>query len=339
MRTTYSRALTRRSGALRTAAVGAALAALTLTGCSAAAGDAEGKPAQDTEAAQDPSSLVLALVPSQDQDGLVDTAAPLTDYLTEELGIEVTGVVSKDYQAAVEAMGAGQAQIGFLPSLQLWQANDMYGAETVLQTERNGNITYPAQFMTNNPDKYCEDTPVERDGKLFCNGADAMAGPAGLDSIEKMQGAKVAVLGPGSPAGYIYPMLALQEAGFNTDTDIQQVPVTANDAAVLAVYNGDAEVGFSFWDARDIVAKDTPDVGQKVVVFAMTEEIPNDGVALSSDLSPELKQRITDALEEFSNTPDGSAILESIYSITKLAPANPDSLDVVARAAEALGLQ
>ncbi|WP_426188525.1 phosphate/phosphite/phosphonate ABC transporter substrate-binding protein [Microbacterium sp. TWP3-1-2b2] len=312
----------------------AAGALLALAGCSSAT--AEGDAAAP---AADPESLVLALVPSQDQDGLVDTAAPLTDHLTEELGIEVTGVVSKDYQAAVEAMGAGQAQIGFLPSLQLWQANDMYDASVVLQTERNGNITYPAQFMTNNPDKYCDDEPVERDGMLFCNGADAMAGPAGLDSIAKVKGANVALLGPGSPAGYIYPVLALQEAGLDTDTDINQIPVTANDASVLAVYNGDAEVGFSFWDARSIVVKDTPDVGQKVVVFALTEEIPNDGVALSSDLSPELQERITTALADFSDTEEGSKILESVYSITKLAPANPESLDVVARAAEALGLQ
>ncbi|HCS61789.1 MAG TPA: phosphate/phosphite/phosphonate ABC transporter substrate-binding protein [Microbacterium sp.] len=311
----------------------AAGALLALAGCSASTEGEAGTPAAD------PESLVLALVPSQDQGELVDTAAPLTDYLTEELGIEVTGVVSKDYQAAVEAMGAGQAQIGFLPSLQLWQANDMYDAEVVLQTERNGNITYPAQFMTNNPDKYCDDTPVERDGMLFCNGADAMTGPAGLDSIKKVKGADVAVLGPGSPAGYIYPIVALQEAGLDTDNDIQQIPVTANDASVLAVYNGDAEVGFSFWDARTIVAKDTTDIGEKVVVFALTEEIPNDGVALSADLSPELQERITTALAEFSDTEEGSAILESVYSITKLAPANPDSLDVVARAAEALGLQ
>jgi phosphonate transport system substrate-binding protein len=309
-----------------------ALASLTLAGCAQSG-------ASDAPAA-DPTSLVLALVPSQDQDTLVDTAKPLTDMLTEALGIPVTGVVSKDYQAAVEAMGAGQAQIGFLPSLQLWQASEMYGASVVLQTERNGNITYPAQFMTNNPDKYCDDTPVERDGKLFCNGADALQGPAGLDSITKItDGVKVAVLGPGSPAGYIYPILALQEAGVDTDTDIEQLPVTANDASVLAVYNGDAEVGFSFWDARDIVISDKPDVGQKVVVFALSEEIPNDGVALSSDLSQELRDKITKALEDYSNTPAGSEALTAIYSITKLAPANPASLDVVARAADKLGLK
>ena len=312
----------------------AAVAALSLAGCSTAA------TAESDAPVEDPKSLVLALIPSQDQGALVDTAAPLTDFLTEELGIEVTGVVSKDYQASVEAMGAGQAQIGFLPSLQLWQASDMYDASVVLQTERNGNISYPAQFMTNNPDKYCDDEPVERDGKLFCNGADALVGPAGLDSIEKItDGVKVAMLGPGSPAGYIYPILALQEAGIDTDTDIEQLPVTANDASVLAVYNGDAEVGFSFWDARDIVSKDVPDVGQKVVVFALSDEIPNDGVALSSDLSPALQNKITKALEDYSNTPEGSKELTAIYSITKLAPADPGSLDVVARAADKLGLK
>jgi phosphonate transport system substrate-binding protein len=313
-----------------------AAAALALSACSS--GDAEAT-ATGAETPADPTSLTLALVPSQDQNGLVDTAKPLTDFLTEELGIEVTGVVSKDYQAAVEAMGADQAQIGFLPSLQLWQASDMYDASVVLQTERNGNISYPAQFMTNNPDKYCEDEPVERDGMLFCNGADAMTGPAGLDSIDEVAGAKVALLGPASPAGYIYPVLALQEAGLDTDTDIEQIPVAANDASVLAVYNGDAEVGFSFWDARTIVVKDTPDVGQKVVVFALTEEIPNDGVALGASLSQDLQDRITTALEEFSNTEEGSQVLTDIYSISKLAPADPASLDVVARAAEKLGLQ
>lgn len=313
------------------------VALLTLGSLAACSSDASGS--TDGAAAADPTSLTLALVPSQDQGGLVDTAKPLTDFLTEALGIEVTGVVSKDYQAAVEAMGAGQAQIGFLPSLQLWQASDMYDASVVLQTERNGNISYPAQLMTNNPDKYCDDTPVERDGKLFCNGADALVGPAGLDSITKVEGAKVALLGPGSPAGYIYPVLALKNAGIDTDSGIEQIPVTTNDASVLAVYNGDAEVGFSFWDARDIVAKDVPDVGQKVVVFALTDEIPNDGVALSADLSPELQDTITSALEDYSNTPEGSQILTDIYSISKLAPADPSTLDVVAQAAEKLGLR
>ena len=69
----------------------ASFAVVTLAGCSAATTDSAATPA----AAADPTSLTLALVPSQDQAGLVDTAAPLTDMLTAALGIPVTGVVSK----------------------------------------------------------------------------------------------------------------------------------------------------------------------------------------------------------------------------------------------------
>ncbi len=66
---------------LRLAAVAATALAATvaLAGCSGTS-DASGSAAP----AADPSSLVLALVPSQDQGGLVDTAKPLTDMLSSD---------------------------------------------------------------------------------------------------------------------------------------------------------------------------------------------------------------------------------------------------------------
>jgi phosphonate transport system substrate-binding protein len=96
-----------------------------------------------------PTKLVLALVPSGDASKLVESVKPLTDALTKSLGIPVSGVVTQDYQAAVEAIGANQADIGFLPSLQMSQACDKYGAPPVLQTLRNGKSSYAAQFFTN----------------------------------------------------------------------------------------------------------------------------------------------------------------------------------------------
>ena len=36
----------------------------------------------------------------------------------------------------------------------------------ILQTERDGQVTYHTQWFTNNPDKYCLDEPVENDAGL-----------------------------------------------------------------------------------------------------------------------------------------------------------------------------
>jgi phosphonate transport system substrate-binding protein len=327
----------------------AVLAALALSGCGVqqqtAAGATSSSGAADVctgtadDSAKDPTQLTLALVPSGDASKLVETVKPLEDALTKRLGIPVKGVITQDYQAAVEAIGSNQAQIGMLPSLQMSQACDKYGAVPALQTQRAGKSSYAAQFFTNNPDKYCADTPVKgANGMLYCNGTEKGTGPAGLDSIKKVKGATVSLLQAASPAGYIFPVAALKKAGIDADSDIKTVQVTANDASVLAVYNGDAEVGTSYWDARSVVQGDTPDVGEKVVVFALTDEIPNDGASISSKLSKKWQTKIADAMKDYAGTPEGVKALTAIYQITGLVDANPASLKKTQEAAASIGL-
>ncbi|MFF1876992.1 phosphate/phosphite/phosphonate ABC transporter substrate-binding protein [Leifsonia sp. NPDC058230] len=327
----------------------ALLTALALSGCGVqqqtAAGATSASGASDVctgtadDSAKDPTQLTLALVPSGDANKLVETVKPLEEALTKSLGIPVKGVITQDYQAAVEAIGSNQAQIGMLPSLQMSQACDKYGAVPALQTQRAGKSSYAAQFFTNNPDKYCTDTPVKgANGMLYCNGTEKGTGPAGLDSIKKIKGATVSLLQAASPAGYIFPVAALKKAGIDADTDIKTVQVTANDASVLAVYNGDAEVGTSYWDARSVVQADTPDIGEKVVVFALTDEIPNDGASISSKLSKKWQTKIADAMKEYAGTPEGVKALTAIYQITGLVDANPASLKKTQEAAASIGL-
>jgi phosphonate transport system substrate-binding protein len=335
-----------RTGA--TLAVLIAAAALALTGCAVqqqptggttakAAADkvCTGKAASDAKA---PTELTLALVPSGDANKLVETVKPLEAALTSRLGIPVKGVITQDYQAAVEAIGSDQAQIGMLPSLQMSQACDKYGAVPALQTVRNGADSYAAQFFTNDPDKYCSDKPVPgANGMLYCNGTEKGVGPAGLDSIKKMKGAKVTLLQAASPAGYIFPVAALKAAGIST-TDMSVSQVTANDASVLAVYHGDTEVGTSYWDARSVVKADAPDVGTKVVVFALTDEIPNDGVSISSGLDAKWQKKISDAMKDYASTADGKAALTAIYQISGLTDADPASLQKTQKEAALIGL-
>ncbi|MGU3434946.1 phosphate/phosphite/phosphonate ABC transporter substrate-binding protein [Actinomycetes bacterium M1A6_2h] len=302
----------------------------------AAAGPCTGT--SDNSAAA-PTELTLALVPSGDANKLVETVKPLQDALTQRLGIPVKGVVSQDYQAAVEAIGANQAQIGFLPPLQMVQACDRYQAVPALQTVRKGKSTYAAQFFTNNPSKYCTDTPAPGpNGLLYCNGTSTGTGPAGLDSLPKVKGAKVVMLQSASSAGYVFPAAALKADGIDvTGSDIDLTQVTSHPASVLAVDKGDAEVGVSFWDARETVVGDTPEVKEKVVVFALTNEIPNDGVSISPNLSAEWQQKINDALLDYASTPDGVDALNAIYQITGLQKADPAALQQAQTEADSIG--
>lgn len=293
-------------------AVGAlATLALGLVGCSAGTpGDA---PAEESSAW--PESITLSLVPSVEGEDLAEALDPLTTYLSEQLGIEVEGVVANDYAATVEALGADQAQVIISDAGSLYQAMEQYDAELVLRDVRFGATSYAAVGYTNNPDKYCADTPVmakyaASDIELsYCNGTEQAgvdasgAGPAGLESLKKIDaGTKVALQAATSPAGYQYPIVAMRDAGINTDTGITQVPVEGNNNAVLAVANGDAEVSFGYWDARTTVTVEAPDIAEKVVAFAYTEMIPNGGVAVAPTLPADLVAELTELMAGYADS-------------------------------------
>jgi len=247
---------------------------------------------------------------------LQEALDPLTDYLSEGLGIEVTGRVASDYTATVEALGAGQAQVIITDAGSLYNAINQFNAELILQDVRYGATSYASVALTNNPDKYCSDDVVEvtypasGDEFSYCNGIEpgdeaTGEGPAGLDALAKIEpGTKVALQAATSPAGFQYPVVNMREQGIDTDSDIEQIPVEGNNNAVLAVHNGDAEIGFAYWDARVDVLDEAPDVADDVVAFAYTDMIPNGGVAVSPDLPDDVVQKLTELMDEYVDSSD-----------------------------------
>ncbi|MGB4780181.1 phosphate/phosphite/phosphonate ABC transporter substrate-binding protein [Microbacterium sp.] len=295
----------------------AALAVLALAGCSSSSSPA---PTSSDGAADWPESITISLVPSVEGEDLAEALDPLTAYLSDGLGIEVKGVVASDYAATVEALGTDQAQVIITDAGSLYNAIERYDAQLILRDVRFGATSYASVAYTNDPDKYCDDAPVTAtyaasDIELsYCNGIEeagstaAGQGPAGLDALEKIgDGAKVALQAATSPAGYQYPVVAMREAGIDTDADITQVPVEGNNNAVLAVYNGDAEVGFAYWDARTTVTEEAPDIADKVVAFAYSDMIPNGGVAVSNSLPADLVEQLTTLMDDYADSSDEAA--------------------------------
>ena len=306
--------------------------------------------AEESEAPAGPDKLVIGFVPSSEAGQLVEDIEPLAEYLTEQLGIPVEGTVTNDYTGLVTAMETGQAQIGALPPYGLIQAIDRADAEVILQSERNGSGTYHTQFFTNNPDKYCADEPEENvrivnDEEvtyLNCNGTahgptDTPEGPTGLDALESLDpDTIVSFVEQTSASGYIFPATVLITNGIDPEADIEPLFAGSHDASVIAVCEGQAEIGVSFDDARTIATTDC-DVANQVVVFAYGPEIPNDGIAVTGDLPDDLKDQIAQALKDYADTEEGAAVLDSIYQITAFTDPNVDALDLVRQAVDELG--
>ena len=315
-----------------TAAV--AVLGLGLAGCGSPATTPSGATSPSTEssatAPEWPAEITIALVPSIEGEDLAEALDPLTTYLSDNLGIKVTGVVANNYAATVEALGADQAQVIITDAGSLYNAIEQYDAKLVLRDVRFGATSYASVGFTNNPGKYCADAPVKATYAAsgielsYCNGIEKAGetatgqGPAALDALKKItEGTKVALQAATSPAGFQYPVVAMREAGLDTDKGIVQVPVEGNNNAVLAVYNGDAEVSFGYWDARTTVTKEAPDVADKVVAFAYTDMIPNGGVAVSQTLPEDLVAKLTTLMDGYADSsPEAADVMFKLVGLS-----------------------
>ena len=282
-----------------------------------------------------PDEIVFTLTPSQETGGLIETAEPLAELLSAELGIDVTPLVPTDYSGVIVALESGQAQVaGGLGPRQMVQAEEQADAELILQAERFGSLLYVTQWFTNDPDTYCDDEPVaDEDGYLFCNGVlDASgpeAGPIGADKLALLEGQTVSFVDQGSTSGYAIPALQLSEAGIDPIDGIDGLFAGGHDGSVQAVYDGDAVVGVSYNDARGDIVETSPDVGEKVVVFGWSGPIPNDGFAVASDLPDSLVEAITAAFVSISDTEEGAVLLSELYNIDALVPVTSSDYDVI----------
>jgi phosphonate transport system substrate-binding protein len=266
------------------------LMALVLSGC--------GTPKLGTE----DNPIIMSFVPSGDTQEIIASGDTLAQMITDKTGLIVQSNVGTDFAAVREAMGAGKAHIGWLNTFNYVLANEKYGVDVGLVTERFGATTYVGQFN------------VRAD--------------SGITTLQDLKGKVMCWVDPNSTSGYIIPRIMLKANGIDPDTDFAQtVESGSHNNSITAVYNGDCDVGVSYADARSSIEADFPDVKEVVVVLATTTDIPNDSVSFTKDFDPEMRTQIVNALLEISASDEGKEALNNLYSIDALVAAEDSFYD------------
>jgi len=241
-------------------------------------------------------------VPSLDSQEVLASGDAIAQMLQKETGLVVKPNVGTDFAAVREAMGAGQAQIGWLNTFNYILASEKYGVEVGLVTQRYGATSYVGQINV---------------------GADT-----GITTLADLKGKVFCWVDPNSTSGYIVPRIFLQANGIDPDNDFAQtVEAGSHDQVIISVYNGDCDAGATFNDARDNVEDDFPDVKEKVLVLATTPEIPNDSVSFVKDFPADMRQQIVDALLAYAQTDEGKDVLNTLYDIEGLQAADDTFYD------------
>src|SRR5690606_10824656 len=161
----------------------AAAGLIALAGCSGTSAD-EGSANSDW-----PETLTFAQIPSESATSIAEANAPIIDALEQELGIEVELQEATSYAAVVEALRAGQVDIG-----------SMGPFSYVVAADSDAGVI-PVGALADSPD---EAASYRSYGIV----------PAGSDitSLEDFAGKKVCYVDQTSTSGFLFPSAGLLEA-------------------------------------------------------------------------------------------------------------------------------
>jgi len=260
--------------------------------------------------------IIVAFEPSGTSQEITASGQELLDLLSTETGLTFKGVVPTSYAALTEAMGSGNAQIGWMATFAYILASQKGYAEVALITNRFGSDHYGAQFLANKDAGF---TPA----------ADTPGTDAELSTLLQFKGKKACFADPQSTSGYVIPLIFLKKAGL-TDADMPDPVFTGGHTQVVqALYDGGiCDYGTTYVDARSSVAKTHADVNDKVVVIYQTAAIiPNDNMSYAPDMPQDLRDKITAAMMKIADTEAGKKALKDLYQIGGLVKVDDTAYD------------
>jgi phosphate/phosphite/phosphonate ABC transporter binding protein len=249
--------------------------------------------------------IIVAFEPSATSQEITAGGQELLDLLSQETGLTFKGVIPTSYAALTEAMGSGNAQIGWMATFAYILAHQEGYADVALITNRFGSDHYGAQF-------------IARADAGFTPAADVPATDEEISTLLQFKGKRPCYTDPQSTSGYVIPLIFLKKAGLDTDKDLKPaVYAQGHTQVVRAVYAGGiCDFGATFVDARTSVTTDLPDVMDKVVVIYQTKAlIPNDNMSYAPDLPQDLRDTITAAMLKIADTEEGKKALQDLYQI------------------------
>jgi len=273
-----------------------------------------------------PKELKVQFVPSQNAETLEAKAKPLEKMLGDKLGIKVTVSVSTDYNTVIEAMSSKKVDIGFLPPSNYVVAHDKRkAADLLLQAQRFG-----VDDATGAPTKELVD---------FYKAMVVVKADSPIKSIADLKGKKVGWQGVTSAAGYVYPGALLKKNGVDPQTDVTPTQFQGHDKAVIALLNGQVDAIGVFQDIRYQMLKDYPNAVKETRVLAFTEPIPNDTIAVRSDMNAEWRKKIQDAFIAIAKDPEGLKVISDVYTHKGYVVTDDKKFDIVREVNKSMGLE
>ena len=244
--------------------------------------------------------LVIAYAPNESTDESADAREGLAADLSAELGVEVEEIQASDYNAIVEALRTGQADMAYIGALAIALASERAEAVPIAMKAPNGDkeqAVYRSLLITSSTN-------------------------ADINSIADIKGKTIAFVDPESTSGNLFPsyeiIKAFPEANLTSDdlhTNGKFFEAASysgkHQAGLQAVIRGDVDIV----PISDQIMKSEFENGNAneadVKVIHESEPIPAEAFVVSKNMDQELK----DQLQQFLINYDNAEYFEKVIKV------------------------
>jgi phosphonate transport system substrate-binding protein len=235
---------------------------------------AGGRAAADS--VSDPAVLRVALLPDENASTVIKDNQGLKEYLEKQLDKKIELVVTTDYSSMIEAMRFGRIEVAYFGPLSYVLAKSKApGIEPFAVGVSKGSPTYKSVIIAR------KDGPVK--------------------SLADIKGRTMGYGDFASTGSHLIPRALLAHNDLVGGTDYKFVHLGTHDAVARAVQSGQVQAGgLSQEIFKSLVAKGSID-GNKVIVLAESDPIPNYPITMQGYLAPELKAAIKAAFLELND--------------------------------------
>jgi phosphonate transport system substrate-binding protein len=233
--------------------------------------------------------LRVGLIPEMNVFEQADRFRLLAEWLSDQIGVQVELSMLSRYGNIVERMTGKEIDAAFLGSFTGALASAQLGMEPVAR-------------------------PINLDGSSTYWGYVFVRKDSGIERVEQMRGLRVALVEKATTAGYVFPVALFRRHGVeDIEKYFGEVQFWgSHDASINAVLEGRADVGAAKNTIWEHLAGESPRLRAELRIIATSPKVPSNGLFLSRDVAPALRDAIRSTLLGLENDPAAGEVLKKL---------------------------
>ena len=257
-----------------------------ITGCSNTEPELPKETLTKGDAENQGQTLLIGLIPERNIFKQLERYEPLADYLSKETGRNIKLKVLTRYGNIVDNFVSLGLDGAFLGSFTYTLAHAKLDIEPIARPENKDGIStyYGLIFVRKN---------------------------SGIKTAKDMEGKVFAFVDKATTAGYLLPIAYFRENGINDhNTYLKETYFSGtHDDTIYDVLNGEADIGAAKNTVYYKLAASDKRIENELLILKRSPDVPENGLAVRSDLEGPLKKKLKETLLDMHNNPYGKNVL------------------------------